>query len=248
MPTIDQYATQDAYIRLLLQGPPGSTKTTTACQFPGVWVLDCDLNLGGPLRWLKDHNKPLPVGYDTIDRKEDGTVVPENMRWQRLCDCISAAGKKAGDLGIKTFVIDSATKAEIYNQAHVLRTNPTKSGGLEQASWGFVRSNWIALIGTMTSAKCNFVMNFHEKVDKDEVDGSLKYFLNIQGSFKDMAGSLFTDVWRTEMQSSGGLTPTYKAMIRTMSDYRYQLKNSFQLPPLFEFDWKLIEGKLNPAK
>lgn len=244
MPSIDQYASSDAFVRLLLQGPPGSTKTTTACRFPKAWVFDCDLNLGGPLRWLRDHNLPLPIGYDTIDRKEDGTVVPENMRWARLCECITNVAKRAGELDVETLIIDSATKLEIYNQAHVLRTNPTKSGGLEMPSWGFVRSNWIQLIGTLTTAKCHFVLTAHEKVDKDELDGSLKYFLFMQGSFKDMAGSMFTDVWRAEMQSSGGLTPSYKAMIRTMPDYRFQLKNSFGLPPLFEFDWKLIQQKL----
>lgn len=247
MPAIDQYAS-DSYIRLLLQGPPGSTKTTTACQFPGAWVFDCDLNLGGPLRWLKEKGKPLPIGYDTIDRDDNGAPVPENMRWQRLFTCINAAAKQAGALGIETFVIDSTTKADIYNQAHVLRTNPTKTGGLEQTSWGFIRNNWIQLIGVMTSARVNFVLIAHEKVDKDEVDGSLKYFLNIQGSFKDMAGSMFTDVWRAEMQSSGGLTPAYKAVLRTMPDHRYQLKNSLMLPPTFEFDWKLIEAKLKGTK
>jgi DNA polymerase III delta prime subunit len=244
MPTIEQYEATADFIRLLLQGPPGSTKTTTACRFPGAWIFDCDLNLGGPLRWLKEKGLPLPIGYDTIDRKDDGTVVPENMRWQRLCDCINAVAKKAEELKIQTLVIDSATKAEFYNQAHVLRTNPTKSGGLEMPSWGFVRNNWIQLVGTLTSAKVNFVLVCHEKVDKDELDGSLKYFLNIQGSFKDIAGSLFTDVWRAEMVSSGGLNPTYKAVLRTMPDYRFALKNSFGLPPIFEFDWKLIEAKL----
>lgn len=249
MPTIDQYATQDAYIRLLLQGPPGAGKTTLACQFPNAWVFDCDLNLGGPLRFLRDNNKSLPIGYDTIDRKDDGTVVPDNMRWQRLCELVGKVGartKGSPSENVQTLVFDSMSKMADYNKAHVLRTNPTKSGGFEQSSWGFFYSNWIALIGAVTAAKVHCVVTAHEKVDKDELDGSTKYFLNVQGQFKDVAGSMFTDVWRAEVAGGVGIPPKYTWQIRTMPDYRFALKNSFGLPPLFEFDWKLIEGKLNP--
>lgn len=244
MPTIDQYTTE-SYIRLLLQGESGSGKTTTAIQFPGVWVIDCDLNLGGPLRHLREAKLPLPLGYDTIDRDDKGVPVPENLRWQRVLSILAELGKKAGVIGLQTIVFDSMSKMNDYNKAHVLRTNPTKSGGFEQASWGFFYSNWVSLVGMVTAAKVHCVFNGHDKIDKDELDGSTKIMLNVQGQFQAVAGSLFTDVWHAEVKTTGGLTPTYSRVLRTVSDYKHAgLKNSFGLPPLFEFDWKLIEGKL----
>lgn len=242
MPTIDQYQKSDAFIRLLLQGPPGAGKTTLACQFPGVWFLDCDINLAGSLRWLNETKKPLPIGYDIIDRTEDDKPVPENMRYARLVKC---ANEASGKPGVQTLVFDSATKIMEYIKAHVLRTQPTKTGQLGIPSWGFIYSEWLRLVGTVTAAKLNCVFIFHEK-DVVSEDGSLvKVGINVQGQFQHIAGSLFTDVWRLEVENKGGLlAPNYVRRLRTMPDHRYQLKNSFGLPPMFEFDWSVIEGKL----
>jgi len=245
MPQISHYDTTDSHLRLLLQGPSGVGKTTLACQFPGAWVLDCDVNLGGPLRWLRSQNKPLPIGYDVIDRKDDGTVVPSNMRLQRLTECAVAAAKLPE---VKTLVFDSGTKIADYIKDHVLRTNPTKSGAFEQSSWLHFYNTWVSLISQVTAARLHCVFIFHEKVDKDEIDGTMKVLINVQGQFRDIAGALFTDVWRAEVSGGSGINPTYKWLIRTMPDYRYNLKNSFGLPPLFEFDWNLIQSKLTPAK
>lgn len=242
MPTIDQYKS-DAHIRLLLQGESGSGKTTKALQFPGVWVIDCDLNLAGPLRYLKENNIQLPLGYDTVDLLDDGTVVPENMRWERVATLLSNIGKRVPDL--KTIVFDSMSKLADYNKAHVLRTCPTKSGGFEMTSWGFYYSNWLKLVGAVTTAKVHCVFTAHDKVDKDEIDGSTRIFVNVQGQFQAVAGSLFTDVWHAEVKNVGGLTPKYQWLVRTIQDYRHAgLKNSFGLPPVFEFDWAIIENKL----
>lgn len=247
MPTIDKY-TSESFIRLLLQGESGAGKTTTSLQFPGVWIIDCDLNLRGPLQWLRENNRPLPIGYDTIDRDDDGKVIPENMRWQRILNCLSELGKKAAIIKLETIVFDSMSKMNDYNKAHVLRMNPTKSGGFEMTSWGFFYANWVQLVGLVTSAKVNCVFNGHDKIEKDELDGSTKIMLNMQGQFQAVAGSLFTDVWHAEVKNSGGLTPVYSRVVRTISDYKHAgLKNSFGLPPVFEFDWKLIEAKLNPT-
>ena len=243
MPTIDHYSKQ-AYLRVLIQGESGSGKTTTALQFPGVWAIDCDQNLAGPLRWMRENSKPLPIGYDKIDVKEDGTIVPENMRWQRMLTCLSELGKKAQVIGLQTIVFDSMSKMNEYNKAHVLRTNPTKTGGFEMTSWGFFASNWIQLVGMVTAQPVNCVFTGHDKVDKDELDGSIKIYLNMQGSFQAIAKSMFTDVWHAEIKAEG-MPPVHRRLLRTVSDYKHEgLKNSFSLPALWEFDWKTLEGKL----
>src|SRR5438552_15536860 len=117
MQPISSYETSDAFIRTLFQGPPGSGKTSHACQFPGVYVADLDMNLAGPLRWLKEHNKSLPVGYDIIDRDESGKEVAPNMRYTRLAKCLQDA---VVNPEVKTIVVDSATKLSDYMIAEVL--------------------------------------------------------------------------------------------------------------------------------
>lgn len=241
MPTIEQYQTSDAFIRVLLQGPPGTGKTTVSCQFPSPWIMDCDLNLGGSLRWLKSTGKPLPIGYDVIDRDDEGKSIAPNMRYQRLAESL---GRAAANPDVQTLVVDSATKVDQYIKDHVLRTNQTKTGAMEMVSWGFYLAYWKDLVSKITAQRKHFVLVAHEKVDKDEVDGSIKYFLNIPGQFGNMAGALFTDVWRAEVASTGGLNASYKWLIRTMPDYRFNLKNSFGLPPLFEFSWHTIAERL----
>lgn len=243
MPTIEHYKS-DSYLRLLLQGESGAGKTTKALQFPGVWVIDCDLNLAGPLRYLRENKLPPPLGYDTVDIDDEGNVVPENMRWARIATLLSGIGQRVGP-ELKTIVFDSMSKLGDYNKAHVIRTNPTKTGGMEMPSWGFYYSNWIKLVGVVTTAKVNCVFTAHDKVDKDEVDGSTRIFLNVQGQFQSVAGSLFTDVWHAEVKNVGGLVPKYEWLVRTIQDYRHAgLKNSLGLPPLFEFNWKVIAEKL----
>jgi len=243
MPTFDKYSSE-SFIRLLLQGEPGAGKTSMALQFPKVWVLDCDQNLGGPTRFLKSRGLTLPVGYDIIDRDDSGKVVPDNMRWDRLISCVANLQKLVNDGTVQTIVLDSMSKINDYNKADVLRKNPTKTGGFEQTSWGFFYANWVKLVGALTASKVHLVLTAHDRVDKDEFDGSTKIMLNTQGQFQAQAGSMFSDVWHAEIQSSG-VPVVHKRVCRTIQSYKYAgLKNSFQLPDLFEFDWKTIEAKL----
>lgn len=240
MQTIDTYQ-QNAYFRVLIQGPPGSGKSSIAAQFPNVYFADCDLNLAGVLRWLKRTNKPLPIGYDTIDRKEDGTLVEEKLRFERLVYCLQQA---CANPAIDTIVLDSGTKIGDYITAHTLFKQ--NKSAMEITSWGFYLGYWKSLIGGLCSQPKHLVFNVHEKVEKDEIDQALKYFLNIPGQFGGIAGSLFTDVWRAEVVKGAGFgaNAEYKYVIRTMPDHKFQLKNSLGLPPVMEFDWNKIQEKL----
>ena len=245
MPLIDQYA-KEAYLRVLLQGPSGTGKTTTACQFPRPWVFDCDMNLAGALRWLRLKSKPLPVGYDIIDRDDAGKEVPENQRMDRLVKCVNAV---INNPDVDTLVIDGGTKVSEYLKADVLRRNPTKTGGFEMPSWGFYGKAWVSFVAQLTLARKHIVFIFHEKIDKDELDGGTRFFLNLQGQFQGMAGSMFTDVWRAEVNAA--LTPKGEPeyVLRTAQNFRVPgLKNGLGLPAEFKFDWKIIQDKLDKDK
>lgn len=237
--TIDTYSTSAAFIRLLLQGPPGSAKTTTALRFPGVYAADLDMNLAGPLRWLKANGHPLPVGYDIIDRDEAGNEVDPALRYTRLAKCLQDAVKNPE---VKTIYVGSATKLSDYMIAEVLRQQNAKAMSIQH--WGFYLALWKQFISQLSVQQKHFILDCHERVEKDEVDQSLKYFVMIPGQMGSIIGSLFTDVWHTEVAEKPGLPPTYQFLIRTMPSYRFNLKNSLSLPPLFEFNWNTIAEKL----
>lgn len=237
MQKIETY-TKESHLRLLLQGTPGSGKTTLACHFPGAYIADCDINLAGPLRWLTSNKGTLPVGYDLIDRDENGNEVDPSLRYQRLGKCLNIALK---DPEVQTIVIDSATKLSDYIQAEVLRQQGKKEMSIQM--WGLFLAQYKHFLGQITAQRKHFVLICHEKVEKDEIDACLKYFIMIPGQMASIIGSLFTDIWRCEV-SATGLPPKYSWNIRTMPDNRFALKNSLGLPPLFHFDWKKIEEGL----
>jgi hypothetical protein len=110
--------------------------------------------------------------------------------------------------------------------------------------WGFYLAAWKKFIGSLSSQRKHFVLICHERVEKDEIDQSLKYFVMIPGQMQHIIGSLFTDIWRTEVSVAPGTPPKYTFQIRTMPDYRFQLKNSLNLPPVFKFSWDVIAQAL----
>lgn len=237
MQTIDTY-TKETYLRLLLQGAPGTGKTTLACHFPGCYIADCDINLAGPLRWLKANNGTLPLGYDIIDRDDEGKEVEPIDRYQRLIKCLATAIQNPD---VQTIVIDSATKLSDYMLLEVQRQHGKKEMSI--ALWGAYLMLWKHLLSRISAQRKHFVLICHERVEKDEIDMSLKYFVLVPGQMGNIIGSLFSDVWRTEV-STAGIPPKYSWNLRTMPDTKFALKNSLGLPPIMQFNWKLIEEKL----
>src|SRR5690606_32250560 len=86
---------------LLLQGPPKTGKTTLALSFPRPYIADCDNNLIGAVRLMRERGLP-PFFFDTINVADDsdyckannllpGTSVPSHLRWDRLVDRCKAA-------------------------------------------------------------------------------------------------------------------------------------------------------------
>ena len=249
MQTIDHYASEE-YLRLVLQGSPGSGKTTLAAQFPGAYFLDIDHNLGGALRFLKEKKLALPVGYDFVDTDTAGKLIPVRDRYQRMNMLLQEAQLNPA---IQTIVIDSATNlADILIEETLRLQGKTKISDYKDGRqfWGFFAQYSKQLMSIFTQMRKNLVLIAHEKLEKNE-DGAVVYPVKVNwpGQVGAVIGAWFTDVWRCEVKTQpNGLKTDYIWQIRTMPDFKYELKNSLLLPPTFTFDWKLIDEKLHPKK
>lgn len=228
-------------LRVVLQGQPKIGKSCVACQFPGAYIIDIDLNLGGPLRFLERNNLPKPIGYDVLDRDAKGAIVPMSMRYTRLNELLIAA--QTND-DIKTIVLDSATNLTEVVIAEVLRQQMKSAMTIQL--WGFFYNTSKNLIATLTQMRKHIVLTAHEKENKNDEGATIyPYEVNWPGQFGKNIGAFFTDVWRCEVDEiPKGMETSYKWWIRTMPNHKFKLGNSLDLPARFEFKWETIAEKL----
>lgn len=239
MQPISDYNTKDNFLRLLLQGEPGSGKTTVACNFPGAYVIDIDGNLAGPLRYQQNHGKSVPVGYDRLDIDEGGKNVDKLQRYTRFEKLVNEA---ANNPTIETIIIDSATALADVLWAETEKRQPSVKDGRQM--WGFFLQYGKHLMGQLTQIRKHIVMTAHERLEKNELDQTIKVKVVWPGQLGDYISAFFTDNWRCECNPGVGFNAPHVWNIKTLGDYRMSLKNSFELPTTFQFDWKLIESKL----
>jgi hypothetical protein len=234
MSTLSDYNPNQSF-SLLLQGPTGARKTTTALHFPFPYIVDCDNNLGGPVRWLTEHKiDPKTVKYKIVEIDDEGKQVPKEACYQRMMGAITEG---LNDKDVQTIILDSTSRIQDYLKDYI------KSQGKSGFDlWDLLGYMWTELINRIKSHRKMLVVIAHEKVSKDEVSQVNQFFLDIQGRAGDTLGRLFSDVWRADVEEVGG---AHKYFVRTLPTIRNPgLKCSLGLPAKFEFDWKLIEGKM----
>ena len=218
---------------LLICGRSGSGKTTLACRFPRPHVISLDRNLAGPCRQLAKENITDVTYDDDIDRGDDGKELPPAVQFARFNERLIAA--LASDR--ETIVIDNATQLTDLMCAEILRLSPTKSGRMEIPSWGQLGQFWKQIALKLRQAPKRVIILCHEKVEKDDLDGSLKNFLAIPGQTGDLLPGYMTDCWRTEVhEKTTALGVETRRMVRVVSNQRLEhLKTSIPtLPAVFE--------------
>ena len=220
-------------LAVLIQGPWGSGKTSLALQFPNPGIIDCDNNLTGPTRYLQESKlASSPFMWDTVDMDDSGNTVPEPQRFARFS---KIANEMIADSNIETIIIDSAFKLQQYIKADVQRQGITDSFKI----WDGLLVGWRQVINRLKTCGKIFILIAHEKPEKDEVEGIIKYFIDLQGSFQNEIGRHFSDVWRTETEQDLK-TGKSKYFVRTASNARLQLKTSIPLPARFEALYPVI--------
>lgn len=225
---------------LLIVGRPGSGKSTLAARFPKPHFISLDRNLRGPAAQLSREGITDITYDDDIDRDDTGQELVQSAQYlkftKRLVEALQSDRQ--------TIIVDNATQLTDMMCAEILRLSPTKSGKMEIPSWGQLVQFWKTLALKLRQAPKRVIILCHEKVEKDEVDGTLRYFLAIPGQSSDLLPGYFTDVWRTEVKeeaTQAGIVT--KRMVRVVSNHRHEhLKTSMPtLPTSFEASQKELD-------
>jgi len=224
---------------LLLESLPKAGKTTLALMFPDPYIIDCDNNLSGALRWFKqnDPGKLSKIKYDTVNVLDDGTIVEDEKRWERVVDLATAA---LNDKTIRTIIVDSCTALSKYLEDFIVsRKGAGKKEGMTISDWIPFR-NLLGKIVIDLRAKSKgriIIFTSHEEVVKDESTGVLHYRTNIPSKLADSFGGFFSDVWRCEVSTDATTGVSTHSVRCAKSPVYPALGSSMGLPAIFKFTW-----------
>lgn len=229
----------------LLIGPPGAGKTTVSLQLPKPFILDCDDNLNGPVRFLTN-NKLLNQGwfYDTPLRDNDKPV-PREQQWDRAIALLTEA---CSSPAVETIVISSLSSFIEIAFIQTYKMTNAKLGDykktidpkFEFAQWGAFGSIMRQLIFWLKSSGKRLVIEAHINVDKEELSGVLTNFLAVPGNLKHIMSGWFEEVWLLDVTTTGiGASAKTERKIITSPgprDKNLGLKSAAQLGTSFSAD------------
>lgn len=216
---------------ILIQGPPGGGKTTLILQFPNVVLLDCDLNLDGPERFLRKERKlDLSYQYEQIPLRDDGTPRPV----EQCYDHVIATLNSLKGSSCEWVALDGLTAVNEYIIRKIL--SEQRKSEMEARHWQPFKSLALSLlIGTLRHLGKNVLVACHEtkltKPDPKQVmqETVLAYEPFFQGKVGEMLGAFFTDMWSMTSEAAPGNKVEFK--LATCKTGLRDLKNSLGLPP-----------------
>ncbi len=232
----------------LLIGPPGSGKTTVSLQLPKPFILDCDQNLNGPVKHLRDSKKLTPDSkwfYDCPAFNTDGTPCPRDQQWDRAITLLTEA---CSSPEVDTVIISSLTSFIELAFIQTYKMTGKKLGDYKKTidpkfefeQWGAFGSIMRQTIFWLKSSGKRLCVEAHMTVDKEELSGALTNFLAIPGNLKHTLSGWFEEVWLLDVTVTG-VPPNQKVdrRIITAPDNKSKhlgLKSAAQLGTSFPAD------------
>jgi AAA domain len=216
------------YIKVLVVGPPGTTKTCFGVGFPyPILALDFDNKMNSAAAWYSGDRERLEnVEVKNLAKKLDGSdPIAE------LLTIITELGQqqKEGKMKFKTLLIDSATTFSAAVLQHIIKTNPgvkrvASAQGVQptMSDYGILRREFARLVPGLLSLPMNIVMTAHIKTDRSDLTGEILRTPLMDGSFGAELPIYFEEVYRTYMKDG-------KPYAQTKSDMYYEFCRS-QIP------------------
>jgi hypothetical protein len=202
---------------LMLVGSAGSGKSTLAARFPAPFFLSLDKNLRGPAAVMVSENKTDITYEDNFDKDDEGKAIPPGLQFKRFADVLA---KACQDPYVKTIVLDNTTLLSDLIMNDILLQQGRKTP--EIRDWGLYGAAWKQLLAKLRLCGKNVIVISHERLEKDELDGTLKYFLAVPGQTADLLPTLVTDVWRCEVEEQlVGRERKHVRQVRTIQSQRH---------------------------
>jgi hypothetical protein len=197
-------------LAVLLVGEQKTGKTRTLFSFPDPWILDVDRNLYSAVRvapgkkfWFDDpylDATGTPIADPPLD-----TAQKKDTRWARATDLIKAAAKEPE---VKTIVVDGLGGFADMFISHLMfcayKDEGKKLDRLRIQDYQPLKTGLTSLIMALRGCGKFIVFTSHQKTDKDDNTGRIRYTLNMPGSLSENFGGFFTNVWATNAQNVGG--------------------------------------------
>lgn len=193
----------DQAFALMLIGPPKAGKTVAALNFPDPYILDCDNNLAGALRYHNHAKKPFPFWFDNPGEE------PPEKRWTW---CMGKLKEAIASDKPKTIIIDGLSLMAYYLEKHIL-ANSAKGNGMDDliiagekvmnmSHWNPFKNLMSQLVMACKSSGKLFIMTCHEQTELSKTGAVVGYVPLISGSLRQNIAGYFTDVWRCETSNT----------------------------------------------
>lgn len=236
-------------VAILVVGDPGSGKTRLGMSLPDPGIMDEDGNLASAVR--------ISVGkkflYSEGFRYDDGKEIPEIDRWNWA---VKQTKELLSSPETKSFLLDGLSNLCRYGLIHC--ENELVKSGIN------IKKEYMAKYMSFIPLMTNFLtairipgkpvmVTCHQIIEKAELEGTVRYILDIPGRMASNLGGQFTDVWGMSSVADVGSKIGAKYFIRTKpTGYHINLKTSLDLEPSIDITgkspseiWSLLSPKLS---